>query len=463
MTELSTKQQYLILVATSLGVLMSPLLASMIILGLPAIGSEFLVSARDLGWINTAYVLANVIFLVPASWFVNRIGYKKSFIIGTAILAATAFLAAVSPNYAVLLASRALSGIGVAFLVITGIAIITRVFPPDKRGFAIAINTTMVYIGGTVGPALGGTLTELFGWRSPFLLIIPLVLLSGILLSLFMKTEFTVPVRKFDGIGAVLYALAMFALVFGITTITDSGSLLIAGIGLLLFIVFIWYEMRKENPLLRVRLFAENKRFARSSYAALLNYAAIYAVTYMVSLYLQSVGQLSAAETGFILLFQPLVQAIATPAVGKFSGKVDAKYLTTAGMVLTIIGLLLLSGLGLSMTNVALYIIIAQVFTAFGVSLFSAPNTTTIMSSVKPEEYSMASSLVSVFRMAGMLLSMAVCMTVISVIVGSTALLGPAVYAEFTAALRISMLISVSLSFVGLFFSWFRGPAPNQQ
>ena len=157
----------------------------------------------------------------------------------------------------------------------------------------------MVYIGGTVGPALGGTLTELFGWRSPFLLIIPLVLLSGILLSLFMKTEFTVPVRKFDGIGAVLYALAMFALVFGITTITDSGSLLIAGIGLLLFFVFIWYEMRKENPLLRVRLFAENKRFARSSYAALLNYAAIYAVTYMVSLYLQSVGQLSAAETGF--------------------------------------------------------------------------------------------------------------------------------------------------------------------
>ena len=144
MTELSTKQQYLILVATSLGVLMSPLLASMIILGLPAIGSEFQVSARDLGWINTAYVLANVIFLVPASWFVNRIGYKKSFIIGTAILASTAFLAAVSPNYAVLLASRALSGIGVAFLVITGIAIITRVFPPDKRGFAIAINTTMV-------------------------------------------------------------------------------------------------------------------------------------------------------------------------------------------------------------------------------------------------------------------------------------------------------------------------------
>ncbi|HJJ79276.1 MAG TPA: MFS transporter, partial [Methanocorpusculum sp.] len=171
----------------------------------------------------------------------------------------------------------------------------------------------------------------------------------------------------------------------------------------------------------------------------------------------------SAAETGFILLFQPLVQAIATPAVGKFSGKVDAKYLTTAGMIMTIIGLLLLSGLGLSMTNVALYIIIAQVFTAFGVSLFSAPNTTTIMSSVKPEEYSMASSLVSVFRMAGMLLSMAVCMTVISVIVGSTALLGPAVYAEFTAALRISMLISVALSFVGLFFSWFRGPAPNQQ
>ncbi|HJJ52002.1 MAG TPA: MFS transporter, partial [Methanocorpusculum sp.] len=286
---------------------------------------------------------------------------------------------------------------------------------------------------------------------------------SGIMLALCMKTEFTLPVKKFDGIGAVLYAVSMLTLMYGLSTITDAGSIFLAGFGLILFAVFVWYELRRENPILHIRLFFENKRFARSAYAALLNYAAVYAVTYMVSLYLQSVGQLNAAEAGMIMLFQPLIQVVATPVAGKISDKVDAKYLVTGGMILTIVGLLFLSGLGLSMTNVAGYIMITQVFIALGAALFSAPNTSTIMGSVAPAEYSMASSVVSVVRQAGMLISMAVCMAAVSVFVGGTDMLGPDMYAEFVEALRVSMLISAGIAVAGVFFSWFRGPAPDRK
>ena len=463
MTEITKKQQYLILLATSLGVLMNPLLASMLILALPNIGADFLVSARDLGWMSTAYILANAVCLVPGAWFVDKTGYKKSFIAGTVIVAVTCVLSAFSNSYASLLTWRVLSGVGVSLLMITSLAILTRIFPREKRGFVIGINTTMVYVGLTLGPFLGGILTETLGWHSIFLIMAPVVLFSGIMLALCMKTEFTLPVKKFDGVGALLYAVSMLTLMYGLSTITDTGSIFLAGFGLILFAVFVWYELRRENSILHIRLFFENKRFARSAYAALLNYAAVYAVTYMVSLYLQSVGQLNAAEAGMIMLFQPLIQVVATPAAGKISDKVDAKYLVTGGMILTIVGLLFLSGLGLSMTNVAGYIMITQVFIALGAALFSAPNTSTIMGSVAPAEYSTASSIVSVVRQVGMLISMAVCMAAISVFVGGTDMLGPDMYAPFVEALRVSMLISTALAVFGVFFSWFRGPAPDRK
>ena len=164
-----------------------------------------------------------------------------------------------------------------------------------------------------------------------------------------------------------------------------------------------------------------------------------------------------------IMLFQPLIQVVATPVAGKISDKIDAKYLVTAGMILTIVGLLILSGLGLSMTNVAGYIMITQVFIGLGAALFSAPNTSTIMGSVAPAEYSMASSVVSVVRQVGMLISMAVCMAAISLFVGSTDMLGPSMYEEFVEALRVSMLISSGLAVIGVFFSWFRGTVPAEK
>ncbi|HJJ67186.1 MAG TPA: MFS transporter, partial [Methanocorpusculum sp.] len=191
MTEITKKQQYLILLATSLGVLMNPLLASMLILALPNIGADFLVSARDLGWMSTAYILANAVCLVPGAWFVDKIGYKKSFIAGTIIVAVTCLLSVFASSYVSLLTWRVLSGVGVSLLMITSLAILTRIFPKEKRGFVIGINTTMVYVGLTLGPFLGGILTETLGWHSIFLIMAPVVLLSGIMLALCMKTEFT--------------------------------------------------------------------------------------------------------------------------------------------------------------------------------------------------------------------------------------------------------------------------------
>lgn len=459
MTEISSRTRYLVLLATSIGAVVNPLLGSMIILALPSIGTDFVVSARDLGWMSTAFILANAICLVPAARLVDKIGYKKSYIIGSVIVSLSCFLSIFSPDYTILIILRILAGCGISLVMITSLAILTRIFPKNRRGFVIGINTAMVYVGLSIGPVLGGALTEYLGWHSLFMVMAPLLLCSAVLLFIFLKEEFTEPVLFFDKVGTVLYAAGIFCLMYGLSTITKFSSIILAVAGFLLLIVFVCYELRQKYPILNMSLFFKNKRFARASLAALLNYGAVYGVVYFVSLYLQSVGQLTATEAGLILLFQPLIQVIMTPVAGKLSDKIDPKYLVTAGMSLTVAGVLLLAGLGFMSDGFASYIAITQVFIGLGAALFAAPNTSDIMSSVPKEEYSTASGIVAVVRQIGMLVSMAICMASISIFVGSTDLLGPDMHAEFILSMQVSMIICAALALIGVFFSWFRGRA----
>lgn len=457
---MSIRERRMILFATSMGSFLNPMIATMVILALPAIGLEFGVSARDLGWMSTAFILATAILLVPASRLVDRIGYKKSYIIGGLIVSVSCFFSIFAPDYATLILLRIVAGVGSAFVMITGLAILTRVYPANKRGMVIGVNTAMVYVGASLGPIIGGFLTEYAGWRSLFLLMIPLLLISALLMVVFLRQEFKNPWKSFDIKGTILYAAAIFCTMYGLSTITDPGSPFLALAGAGLIVIFMVYERKVAEPVLHVDLFFKNKRFARSSYTALLNYGCTYGSVYMVSLYLQSVGALSAVEAGFIIFFQPLLQAVMTPIAGKLSDRFDPRYLVTFGMALSAIGVILLAGLGL--TSAVSYIAVTQVFIGLGSALFSAPNTNAIMSAVPQKEYSSASSIVAVMRQLGMILSMAVCMAAISIFVGGLDMLGPDMYPEFVQALQISMIVCSGLAVIGILFSWFRGNAPAE-
>ena len=455
-TEMDSRTKRLILFAASIGAFLNPLIGSMIILAMPEVGVAFEVSARDLGWLSTIFILANAIFLVPASRLSDLIGYKRSYLLGAAIVAVACGLSVFAPTYTILLLLRVIAACGTSFLMITGLAILSYVYPPNERGAAFGINTAMVYIGASAGPILGGFLTGIFGWRAVFLVMVPLAVATAVPMWQFFRDEIKIPSDSpFDVRGTILYAVAMFCTMYGLSTLPDLLSAVLTVIGIILMAAFVWYELRIPSPVLHVKLFFTNQRFARSSYAALLNYGCTYGSVFFVSLYLQSVGQLTAAEAGMILFFQPLIQAIMTPIAGRFSDRIDPRYIVTIGMILSGIGVLLLAGLD---TGTDLhYIAVTQVFIGLGSALFSAPNTNAIMGSVPAEEYSTASGIVAVMRQAGMIISMAVCMSAISVYVGGTDMLGPEMYQEFLQALKVSMIFCAVLAFVGVLFSWFRG------
>lgn len=436
------------------------MLGSMVTLALPYIGTDFIVSARDLGWMTTVYFLANVICIVPATKIVDKIGYRRSYIFGAFFVAAISLLSVFAPNYPVLLILRVLAGMGTAFTMITGLAILTRVYPKEKRGFVIGINTAVIFAGGTLGPIVGGLLAESVGWNGIFLFITPVMLIAGILLSVFMKEEFKEPVGRFDVRGILLYAAAMFCLMCGLSLLPDVRAIVLTAAGIGLLALFVRAELRTKEPALNMGLFFKNKRFARSAYTTLLNFGAVYGSVYFVSLYLQSVGALNAFEAGLVIVFQPILQMIMTPVAGKLSDSFEPRYLATTGMALTAVGVFLLSLLNIVPFPLYGYIAVTQIFLGLGAALFSAPNTNAIMSAVSKHEFSMASGIVSIMREVGMLFSMAVAMSFVGIIVGGSELIGPAMYAEFAVAMQFSMLVYTGLAVVGILFSWFRGPAP---
>lgn len=458
MAVMDFRTRRLILFATSIGSFLSPLIGSMIILAMPVIGTAFAVSARDLGWLSTIFILANAIFLVPAARLSDMFGYKRMYLLGAGIVAVSCGFSVFAPTYLILLVLRVAAALGTSFLMINGLAILARVYPAMERGMAFGVNTAMVYIGASAGPVLGGFLIGAFGWHSVFLVMVPLAVVAAVPMWRFFREEITfLSGKPFDIRGTVLYAAAMLCTMYGLSTLPDVFSLLLTAAGVLLMAVFVRYELRLPFPVLNVKLFFSNRRFARSSYAALLNYGCTYGSVFFVSLYLQSVGQLTAGHAGLIIFFQPLIQAIMTPIAGRLSDRVDARYIVTAGMLFSATGVLLLTGLDLSAD--LHYISIIQVFIGLGSALFAAPNTNAIMASVSEAEYSTASGMVAVMRQSGMIISMAVCMSAISIYVGGTDLLGPEMYPEFLTAMRVSMLVCAGFAFVGVLFSWFRGEA----
>ncbi|HOS60051.1 MAG TPA: MFS transporter, partial [Syntrophorhabdaceae bacterium] len=175
------KNRLPVLIATTLSSFLTPLALSTVNVALPSIGKEFSIDAIVLSWIATAYILSAAIFLLPFGRLADMLGRKKVFIYGTFVFTVSSFLMGVSGGVETLIGYRVLQGIGGAMIFGTGIAILISVFPLGERGKVLGINVAAVYLGLSVGPFIGGLLTQHLGWRSTFLLNEPF----GIIIMVF--------------------------------------------------------------------------------------------------------------------------------------------------------------------------------------------------------------------------------------------------------------------------------------
>jgi MFS family permease len=337
----------------------------------------------------------------------------------------------------------------------TAVAILTSIFPPQERGKVLGFNVAAVYTGLSLGPVLGGLLTAHFTWRSIFLLNVPLGLVVVLLLHYRLKAEWAeAKGERFDFTGALVYVVAITGIIYGMSLLPSLRSLWLLFMGSLALAFFVRWELKVGEPVLDLYLFATNRVFAFSNIAALVHYSGTFALTFLLSLYLQHIKGLSPQAAGLILISQPVIMALFSPVAGRLSDRVEPRIVASAGMALSTIGLFLFAflrpdtGTGFIVGTLSLL--------GFGFALFSSPNTNAIMGSVEKRVYGIASGSLATMRVLGMITSIAIATLAFSIFLGRVQI-APEHHDAFMKALRSAFLVFSTLCFGGVFASLVRG------
>jgi len=344
-----------------------------------------------------------------------------------------------------------LQGMGGAMVFATSVAILTSVFPPQERGKALGITVSSTYTGLSLGPFLGGLLTQYLSWRSVFWIHVPLGLIVILLVFWKLKGEWAeARGEKFDTTGAIIYAASIIAVGLSLLSALRGFWVFIFVLGILGMVLFIRMELRIKTPVFNLRLFSTNRLFAFSNLAALINYSATFAVTFLLSLYLQQVRGLNPRSAGLILVAQPIMMALFSPFAGRLSDRIEPRIVASMGMTLTTISLIFFIFLG--QQSHFLFIIINLAFLGIGFALFSSPNTNAIMGSVERRFYGLASGAVATMRSLGMMISMCITSLIFTLYIGKVQIT-PEHFSVFIKSIRLAFIIFSILCFGGIFSS----------
>lgn len=434
----------------------TPFLASSVNVALPTINADFAVPDQALlGWVVTGFLLSAAVFVVPFGRIADIFGRKKIFVAGLSIIVISSLLCSISNSIFMLIASRAVEGFGSAMIFGTSIAILTSVFPANERGKVLGINVAVIYLGLSTGPLLGGIITEVAGWRFIYAGVMVYALLIALMALKMIKGEWRcAETERFDIVGTVLYGLMLSTLIYGLSLIPDrTGAYLLVATIAITAVFFNW-ELKNRNPILKIGVFRNNSVFLFSNLAALINYSATFAVTFLLSLYLQYLKGYGPQTAGLILVAQPIVQAVFSPLAGRLSDRVEPRIVASTGMGLCVAGLALFSFLTPETSTVL--IIASLIFLGLGFALFSSPNTNAIMSSVDRCDYGVASGMVSTMRLIGQMMSLGIAMLTFSVIMGHVEI-EPGMLGGLMTSIRVAFGIFAALCVVGIAFSLARG------
>ncbi|HWR28920.1 MAG TPA: MFS transporter [Negativicutes bacterium] len=443
----------LIVIATSF---VTPFMGSALNIAIPAIGREFSSSATMLSWVATSYILATATCLLPAGRFADINGRRAVYTAGILLFTIATLLCGIVESVAWLIFMRAIQGIGASFIFSTGMAILAAAYPPESRGKALGYSTASTYIGLSAGPVLGGVISFHFGWRIIFFLSAILGFLVFFMAYRFLRKETAAAAgERFDTVGCLLYMSGLVATLYGFAFLMDGmAPRVLLAAGAILLTGFVRYEIRKDHPLLEIHLFTENVTFAFSNLAAMINYSATFAIGFLASLHLQVVMGLDARVAGWVMLSQPLIMALFSPFAGRLSDKVEPRIVSSIGMALTTLGLLMFAFVTQQTT---LPVIIAEMaLIGLGFAFFSSPNNNAIMGSVGKEKYGVASSSLATMRMSGQAVSMSIVALIMAMNGGQEAM-GAQSVDMVLASTRSALVIFTVLSVAGIFFSLKRG------
>jgi EmrB/QacA subfamily drug resistance transporter len=400
-------RKWWILVAIGVGSFMSALDGSVVNVILPVVKQAFGSDVATIEWVVTIYLLVVSGLLLSLGRLGDLRGHKPVYASGFVVFVLGSALCGLARSAETLVAFRAFQALGSAMLLANAPAILTKNFPAAQRGQVLGMQATMTYLGLTVGPSLGGWLTNQFNWRVVFYINVPVGLLALWLSLRFIPRDPAVEhTERFDLIGAITFVAGLVALLMGLNQGYDWGwtsrpilALLVAAV--LLLSLFLFIEQRVANPMLDLSLFSR-RIFSAATASAVLNYICLYSVLFLLPFYLIQGRNLDPAQAGLILTAQPLVMAIAAPVSGTLSDRIGSRLLGTLGMIVLAFGLFLLSRLGpqtpFSVVAGALAVV------GLGTGMFVSPNSSALMGSAPRQRQGIAAGILATARNVGMVL-----------------------------------------------------------
>lgn len=397
---------------------LTPLSLSGTIVAIPAIAEGLNANAVYVSWLPAAFLIANLISLLPAGRLADLYGRKKLFLTGGVLFVITSMLAGLSQSIEQLLLLRVAQGIAAAMFFSTGMAIVTSVFRHGGRGTAMGLVVACVYLGLSFGPLLGGIITDLFGWRWVFFGMAPFMLVSIALTLLKLKGEWRNETpHPVDWLGAALFAAYILLLFYGLTHLPRPlgwlGMVTAAGV----LMLFVNQTRRAKYPLVNIKLVLQNRLLSRSIMAAVFMYAGNFSLIFLLSLYLQISVGMTPSEAGQIMMTQAIFMAFMAPLAGKLSDHLPSRGIATLGCLVTATGGALL--FTIQPDSPLWHFVVALAVSGIGFGLFSTPNNNSALGSVPEEKLGIVSGIVNVARLKGQMIGTSLLSLMLSLYFGS--------------------------------------------
>jgi EmrB/QacA subfamily drug resistance transporter len=411
--------KWIVAAVVVLGVFMSILDQTIVNIAIPRLQTDFGADIHSVQWVLTGYILTQGIVTPASAYFADRLGIKRFYIISLAAFTMGSALCGLAWSLPVLIFFRVLQGAGGAALFPLSITLLFQEFPPHERGMAMGVFGVPALLAPAIGPTLGGYLVTFAGWQLIFYINVPIGIVAVILSIIFLRNARANTNARFDFPGFVLAAIGLGTILYALSDASTDGwtSGVVLGclfVGFLSLTGFIIYEIMMANrggqPLLDVRLFA-NGQFRAGMIANVFVIFSLFGGLFLLPIYLQNIRQLSAFQTGLILLPQALASMVATLVGGRLVDRIGVRAVMIPGLILLALG-------NWELSTITLYspywwIQVVLIVRGLALGLTVQPLTVASLSEIRPRQLAQASSLSTVVRAVSSSLGIAVLATLV--------------------------------------------------
>ena len=395
-----------VLISLSMSMLLSSLGTSIANVALPTLAHAFNVTFQDVQWVVLAYLLAITTLIVSVGKLGDTFGRRRLLLTGIVLFTVASVLCGAAPSLALLIAARAVQGLGAAIMMALTMAMVGEAVPKDKTGSAMGLLGTMSAIGTALGPTLGGLLITAFHWNAIFLINVPLGLFTFVLAYRSLpqdRQSIKADRPRFDSLGTLLLALTLAAYALAMTL--GRGNFGELNIALFLAAVvggglFLVVETRAESPLIRLSMFL-SPVLSAGFVTSMLVTTVVMATLVVGPFYLSGALGLDAARVGLVMSCGPIVAAFTGAPAGRFVDQFGAYRMGTVGLLAMALGAIVLPLLPISL-GIPGYIAPLSIITA-GYALFQAANNTAVMTDIRADQRGVISGLLSLSRNLGLI------------------------------------------------------------